>query len=202
MEHVIEIMKQSGGRYRISLESGLQFPLYGKELQECGICEGGEISEDTLAYIMEDLLPKRARLRSMHLLEKMDRTESQLRQKLRQSSYPEEIIDDALRYVKNFHYVDDLRYARNYLENHADVKSLREMEQALYVKGISKEIIEQAISEIELPDEEKQITALLVKKHYDPGNADPKEQRRMYAFLMRRGYHAASIAHVLHYAQD
>ncbi len=220
---VTEIRKLGKGRYLISLESGLQFPLYRQELAECGISfssVGKEAAKDDvpvlsdrpesdsdrsdlipgemLLRIQTEILPKRARLRAMHLLEKMDRTEAQLREKLRQSYYPDFIIDDAVNYVKSFHYIDDLRYARNYLELHASVKSRRLMEQELYTKGVSKEIVAQAVSGMEFPDEEEQIRTLLEKKHYDLSCEDRKAQQRIYSFLMRKGYSMSAILQVLH----
>lgn len=197
MERVTEIRKLSGGRCLVLLESGLQFPLYARELTDYELSEGEAIQEETLFQIMEETLTKRARLRAMHLLEQMDRTEFQLREKLRQAYYPEQVIDEAIGYVKSFHYLDDLRYAVSYLENHSSSKSLRQMEQELYSKGVAKEIVEQAVSECELPDEELQIIALLEKKHYDPSGADQKTQQRIYGFLMRRGYSMSAILHAI-----
>ena len=44
---------------------------------------------------------RKAKLRALHLLEYMDRTEKGLRQKLEQSGYPTEVVDEAIRYVKS-----------------------------------------------------------------------------------------------------
>ena len=58
-----------------------------------------ELTEDTYAKIKEVLL-KRAKLRAMHLLNDMARTESQLRDKLKLGGYPSEITEAAIAYVK------------------------------------------------------------------------------------------------------
>ncbi len=201
-----EIRKLSGGRCLIILEDGRRFPLYKKELEDLGLSAGEEISEETLLQIYSELLPKRARLRAMHLLEQMDRTEHQLREKLQQSFYPQEIIDDAVAYVKGYHYLDDLRYAECYLRNHAAGRSIRQMQQELCQKGIAKETIGQALAEEQeqedFPDEESQIRSLLSKKHYDPSAADPKERQRIYAYLARRGYSASAIRSVMKLAEE
>lgn len=197
MERVTEIRKLSGGRCLVLLESGLRFPLYARELSDYELSEGGTVQEEVLFRIMEETLKKRARLRAMHLLEQMNRTESQLREKLRQAYYPEQIVDDAICYVKSYHYIDDLRYAMAYLENYGSAKSLRQMERELYEKGVAKETVELAVSESELPDEESQIQELLVKKHYDPTCADRKEQQRVYGYLLRRGYSMSAVLHAL-----
>ncbi|MCD7812548.1 MAG: recombination regulator RecX [Lachnospiraceae bacterium] len=193
MERVNEIKKLSGGRCLVLLESGFQFPLYVRELSGYDLSEGVVIQKETITKIMDDVLKKRARLCAMHLLERMSRTEFQLREKLRQAYYPEQIIEDAIQYVKEYHYVDDLRYAIGYLENHSSAKSLRQMEQELYTKGVAKEVVAQAITESELPDEESQIHILLEKKHYDPSSTDRKEQKKLYDFLIRKGYSSSAV---------
>ena len=201
LDCVAQIRKLSGGRYLVTLEGGSSFPLYGGELSERHIKEGEEVPGAVLDQIFGELLPKRARLRAMHLLEQMDRTEAQLREKLRQSFYPDEVVEDAIGYVKAFHYIDALRYARSYLENHSAEKSMRQMEQELIAKGIDRETVSQAAEEVELPDEEAQILGLLAKKHYDPASADRKEQQRMYAYLMRRGYSSWAIMRAMRQTQ-
>ncbi len=201
-----EIRKLSGGRYLVILKDGRRFPLYKKDIDDLRLREGTEISEETLSRIYGSLLPERGRLRAMHLLEQMDRTEYQLRQKLQQSSYPQEIIDDAIAYVKSYHYIDDLRYASCYLRDHAAGRSIRLMQQELYQKGVDKATVEQALEESreqeDFPDEEDQIRSLLVKKHYDAAASDPKERQRIYAFLARRGYSASAIHRVMQLSGD
>ncbi len=197
METVIEIRKLNKSRYLIVCESGLEFPLYYRELHSYGIEEGSELPGDLLEKICGETLQKRARSRALHLLEQMDRTEQQLRDKLRQQHYPEEVVDDAVDYVKSYHYIDDERYARNYLESRSSSKSLRQLRQDLYQKGISKETVAAAEEEIEPPDEEAQIRALLKKRQYDPSKADQKERQRTFAYLARRGYDLTQIRHAM-----
>ena len=88
-------------------------------------------------------MQKRAKLRCMHLLEKRDYTEKELRQKLMtgKTEYTEEQIDAAIAYVKSFHYVDDGRYACKYIEAMQSRKSRKQIEQELYQKGVAKELV-------------------------------------------------------------
>ena len=100
---------------------------------------------------------RRARHRALHILERSDRTEQELRAKL-ERNYRAEAVEDAISYVKQYHYLDDRRYAVNYLNSRGRVKSRRQVEQELlYKKGISKEILEEARTEAEPQDEREQI---------------------------------------------
>lgn len=142
---------------------------------------------------------KRAKLRCMHLLERRDYTEKQLRDKLRMGkiSYTEEEIEGALAYVKSYHYVDDERYARQYIECMSARKSRRQIAQELYQKGVGKELVEAAFEEAGELREEELIQRWIEKKHFDPGNADMKEKQRMYGFLMRKGFSGTEISRAL-----
>lgn len=197
MKQVCELRKLTGGRYLVVLEDDFFFPLYGKELEEFGIHEDGPLREEVLLKILQELLPKRAKLCAMHFLQSSDRTEHQLRRKLVSLFYPEEIVDEAVAYVKRYRYIDDVRYAVSYMEYRRDSKSMRQMEQELYQKGISRESFLEAAQQIDVPDEEEQIRKWLVKKNYSGTSADRKEKERMYRFLLRKGYGAARIQRVL-----
>ena len=85
---------------------------------------------------MQEVLPKRAKLRAMNLLQGREYTTAQLRTKLQQGYYPTEIIEQAIDYVAGFHYIDDLRYAVDYITYHEDSRSRRRIEQDLQGKGI------------------------------------------------------------------
>ena len=57
----------------------------------------------------------------MNLLQGREYTTSQLRTKLQQGFYPPKIIEQAIDYVAGFHYIDDLRYAVDYITYHEAV---------------------------------------------------------------------------------
>ncbi|MGI6019086.1 MAG: regulatory protein RecX [Marvinbryantia sp.] len=144
-------------------------------------------------------LQKRAKLRCMHLLEKRDYTEKQLRDKLcmGKTEYPPEVIDEAIAYVKSYRYVDDLRYAAQYIEAKKTRRSRRQIEQELLQKGIDRELMRQAFEETEQIPEEELIRYWIEKRHYDPQTADVAETRRMYAFLARKGFQSSAIMNAL-----
>lgn len=199
MRQVYSVKQLSGGRREVALDDGTVFPLYAKEADRFGIREEAVLPESVLQQILGELLPKRARMCAMHYLQKMDRTEYQLRRKLKSLSYPDEIIEDAVSYVKRYHYIDDVRYAQRYMDARKDSRSVRVMEQELAARGIAKEDIAEASQEIEFPDEEGQIRCWLEKKGYSDAAADQREKERMYRFLLRRGYSCAAIRRVILY---
>lgn len=187
-------------RIRIFLEDGRSFVLYRGEVRRYSLEENSELSNEQYEEICSEILRKRARRRTMHLLEKMDRTEAQIREKLRQGFYPEDVIEDAVAYVKEYHYLDDSRYAGNYVRNQMEKKSRRKIQMELMAKGIGKEMAERALEEEHQRENEQELILKWVeKKHYSAKTADLKEKQRMYQFLMRKGFQSDDILHVLDY---
>ena len=185
---IIEMIPQKNGRMKISLDDGSIFLLYKKEVSACNLREGEELSEELWIRIRTEILDQRAKKRAMHLLEKMDRTEYQLRQKLKESGYPQESIDTAIAYVKSFHYVDDERYASAYIRCHQNSKSRLQLKYGLQQRGIAASVIDRVLAEEYGGGEEELILRLLEKKHYDAETMDQKEKYKIYQYLMRRGF--------------
>lgn len=190
---IIEVTPLKNGRVRIRLEGGLSFLLYKKEAAIYEFQEGAFLPEEDWLEIRSEILVKRAKKRALYLLQKMDRTEKQLRDKLRENEYPEDIIDEAIAYVESFHYIDDDRYAANYVHFHQDKKSKRQLQMDLMQRGISQEQIEQAFEEELTVTSEELIKGWLMKKHYDPTEADDTQRRRIYQFLLRKGFKSEEI---------
>lgn len=195
---IIRISELDKKRVKIVLEDGTCFLLYKAEQRCYDLTEGEELLEQQFLQIREEILIRRARKRAMHLLERMDRTEAQLREKLRLGYYPEDVIEDAVAYVKSYHYVDDLRYAQNYVRARKEQKSQKKLQMELLAKGVPKQMAQQALEEEYQQENERQlILKWIEKKQYCAQEADMKEKRRMYQFLLRKGFQSDDILHVL-----
>ena len=141
----------------------------------------------------------RAKKRALHLLERMDRTEHQLREKLRASDYPDEVVEEVIEYVKSFHYLDDERDAENFTRYKKENMSRQQIKQKLMLKGVSKDIISNAIEEEYDVDESVHIRKLLEKKHFSNKDSDDGEFRRVYNYLLRRGFRSSDILKEMKY---
>lgn len=198
---VTQITGITKGRCRIYIEEKPAFVLYKGEVKRLGIREGEAVSEESLREIQQEILPGRAKRRAMNLLQSRDYTESALREKLRGGDYPENCVEEALAYVKSYGYVDDRRYAKDFITYQLDRKSRVRIEQDLMKKGIGKDMIRSVFEELDeegtRQDEDVMIRSLLEKKKYDPKTAARQDKQRMYAFLYRRGFHVEAINRAL-----
>jgi regulatory protein len=195
--YIQEIKTIQQSKRKICLSNGADFVLYKKEVYTYGLQEDMELSPELYERILTEILIPRAKKRAMYLLEKMDRSEQQLRSKLQDSGYPAEAVDAAISYVASYHYIDDERLACAYIRYYQDSRSRMRIVQDLLKKGISKDTIEACMEAEYTTDETDMIRALLAKKHYDSQTATREEQAKMYRFLMQRGFRSSDVSKVL-----
>lgn len=181
------------GRYRVAFDNGVSCILYRSEAAQLSIEAQCSLTDENYDYLINEIVGKRAKKRAMHILEQMDRTEHQLREKLAKGEYPQECIDSAVEYVKKYRYLDDERFASSYVRYHQEKLSRQQLSVKLSQKGVSKDIIAEALEmEYEADDGEK-IRNLLSKRHFDPDNTDRQENNKIYQYILRRGFKSSDI---------
>lgn len=181
------------GRYRVAFDNGVSCILYRSEAAQLSIEVQCSLTDENYDYLINEIVGKRAKKRAMHILEQMDRTEHQLRGKLAKGEYPQECIDSAVEYVKKYRYLDDERFASSYVRYHQEKLSRQQLSVKLSQKGVSKDIIAEALEmEYEADDGEK-IRNLLSKRHFDPDNTDRQENNKIYQYILRRGFKSSDI---------
>ena len=198
---LVSLEKLEKGKRRISFENGEKLIVYYSEIKGLQLEEGAYISSEVYDKILTEIIGKRAKKRALYLLEQMDRTEQQLREKLMASEYPQKCIDDAIAYVKHFHYLDDERYAETFTRYKKEKMSRQQIKQKLMQKGVSREIISSAIEEEYDVDEKKHIRAILEKKKFSSEISDESEFRRTYNYLLRRGFRSSDILREMKYVE-
>lgn len=197
---ITEIVPVTKAKYRVVTDEQLAFMLYKGELSRYRLKENGELPAETFQEIFKEILVKRAKLRAMHLLTRMDYTEAELEKKLMKGEYTPQAVKIAMDYVRSYHYLDDERYVTRYLSTYQERKSRRQMQFELERKGIPRELIRRGQEAMEdeegCADETDMIRQLLEKRCRNPKEADEKEKRRHYGYLMRRGFTSSEIQSV------
>lgn len=185
-------------KYKVYIDGQFAFVLYKGELSRYHLQEENEVSEDIVQKITGEVLTKRAKLRAMHLLNDMGRTERQLYEKLKRDRYPERVIAEAMSYVKSFGYINDQNYAESFIMANQGKKSRKEIYMRLISKGIDKETAERAMEECYGEEaSDSAIENLMRKKRFDPMSATREESRKFAAYLVRKGFSYGDIRKVI-----
>lgn len=197
MEYLITNITQLNiQKSKVEINYELEIALYKGELRRFHVLQDELLSEEHYHEIMQEILPKRARERCLNLLARRSMTEKEIRKKLQEGFYPEEIIEKTIELLVRHRLVNDEYYADSYVELNRKGKSTRQIKQELMHKGIDKETILYALSECEV-DEEENIRRLMNKKRINPQDATDEEKHKFCAYLLRKGYDYDKIRKVV-----
>lgn len=193
--HYITEIKDIGKKCRIIIDDDIVVQLYKGEVRKLGIKADSQFSDKSYNE-MYNILNKRARERSLFLLKDMDKTEKQIRDKLKLGDYPEDIINNAIEFLKKYGYVDDIRYAKLYISSKQNSKSIKQIELELYKKGVNKETVSEALLEMDLSNEEalNKLIEKIIKK-YDLN--DKTQYNKMCRYLLGKGFSYREIQEAL-----
>lgn len=129
---------------------------------------------------------------ALRLLNRKDYTEKEIRDKLLKKSQNGEEINEVIEYLKEKRFIDDIRYAQNYL--YFRLKrgyGKRRVVHELLNKGIGEDLIESVMTSEDESAEEvflKKLTLLKGKKN---------KRKRLFDFMYRRGFDSDKIVELL-----
>ncbi len=176
--------------------NGTVFYLDKTYLKQTGLKVGNELTSKEISFHLKESDYMRAKSKALWLLDRADRSEKVLAEKLVQSGIKKETAKTVIERLKELGLVDNRRYAENlaryYLENN---RSKRQTFAKLYEKGLPSELIKEVLSGSET-DEKEQIKAVIEKKY--KAKLETKENRqKTVAALLRRGFNYGSIKSAL-----
>lgn len=193
---VTEIVPVDKRRSKVILDDDFTLVLYRGELRRYSMEEGSEITREVYEEIIREILCKRARERVLFLLKSSDKTEQELRRKLKEGYYPQEAIDYAIDFLKKHRFINDEDYARRYVEFNSRRKSERQIRFELQRKGLDKETVGDILKEQPV-DEAAIVRDYIRKKRLFPEQMDAREKSKVMASLGRKGFSYEAVSRVL-----
>lgn len=151
--------------------------------------EGSELNQQKITSLITEDEIEKAYQRALNFLSYRNRSEQEIRLNLQKHQIPETIIQPVLDRLREVSLVNDIEFTQNWIENRREFhpRGKRALRSELYRKGISDQIIEEALQDI---NEEELALKLARKKIGKLKNLDKSTfQEKMYGFLSRRGFH-------------
>lgn len=128
------------------------------------------------------------------------RSEKELYQRLKKKKFDDNVIKRTLSFLKDKGFIDDNIFTKTWIESRLKKPlGLRRLKQELKLKGIDKDIIDNQIEEIKKDYPEEDIVLELAKKRFNKlkGIEPNKAKRRIYAYLLQRGFSPEIIIDVV-----
>lgn len=196
--HVMSI-KAINDKYRlVSLDNDFYFKIAGYELNKLKLKEDDIVTSDVYNSIYIEYGLKRCRFKAIDILSRTDKTEVQLRQKLNECYFCEKVVDEIISELKVHRYIDDMRYAINYINYKSSSKSRYQIINELRLRGVDSDIISKAVEDEYNRDNEIDIIKKYIRKYSSYDNVIDKDKLvKIYSGLARKGISYNSVKAVI-----
>lgn len=183
----IEIQKKKPNRRSVYIDGKYAFGIDEEVLLQFNLEEDQTIDEQEIKDIQKAEEKRACKESSLRLLSYRMRTENELRKRLKQKNYNQEVIDEVLDSLKRLDLINDLEFARMWMRERGSWRGKFKLKTELWEKGVSQEIIETVLSELPLNESEiaERLADKWLKSHKNLG--DDVSKRRLTNFLLRRG---------------
>src|SRR5215208_2519314 len=188
-------VRERRGKARIWVDGEFWAEIDAEVALERGFREG-------VALGLEELVEARAAgervlamNRALHFLGYRARSRREVRDRLRRYGYGEETVGRVIRRLEELGYLDDEEFARTAAREKARRYGPRRVSAELRRSGVDAELAQGVVEEEFASRSEVQLARSAAARRYNRGGSGA-EARRVYGFLMRRGYSAGVCADV------
>lgn len=148
---------------------------------------GADFDEAEFAEIKRENDERVAFDMAVSYLEKYVVSEKGLKDYLKKKGFDAKAISQAVEKLKDYGFIDDEKFARSYFESLSNGRGKRAIAQKLKQKGVSGEIVDGLLEEV---DEEDELQKAIVNAEKFAKNRqnDPKIKQKCLAHLIYKGY--------------
>ncbi|WP_284639170.1 RecX family transcriptional regulator [Paenibacillus silviterrae] len=197
----VERQARAQNRYNLYINDQYAFSVHEDVLIKYRLFKGEEIEKEQYEAIVLEEERQKAYLNAVRLLSSRLRTEHEIKTRLKLKSFSEEIVQETVERLKTEGYLNDTMFADQLTRQrlHSQKKGRHFIKQELQQKGVSKERIQTAISQVDEETEFQMAYELASKKYRNElKSEDPlKTRRKIAGFLARRGYPGGVVTRVL-----
>lgn len=190
----IESQKKNPTRKNLYANGEFLIGVGAETLMRFGIRTGDEIGEDKLKALQATEELQGAKTVALHFLARRQRTEREVRDKLREKEFADEEIEKTIENLRTLGFLNDEEFARSFIRNQLALrpKGKLVLKQKLILLGVKRETIDAALTEVfqETSQEDAATEAArkFLKKSAGSRDDPRKTKQKLAAFLSRRGF--------------
>jgi regulatory protein len=188
-------VRERRGRARVFVDGEFWAEIDAGVAAERGLREGVALSLEELDDARVAGERALAMTRALNFLGYRARSEKEVRDRLRRYGYGEESVEDVVVRLKELGYLDDEDFARLVVREKARRYGPRRVSAELQRSGVDAELARGVVEEEFAGRSEVEQARSAAARRYNRGGSDA-EARRVYGFLVRRGYSAEVCAEV------
>ena len=187
----IEIQKRNKERVNLFLDGEYAFSISVELVYKEGLKTKDEIDSEKLKIIAEHESQVRCKNSALRIIEKSWKTEKEVRDKLILKGYEDNSINKSIEFLKEYNFINDSNYTKAFIRDKLKSQGSQKIKYTLIQKGISKENIDEELSNLN-KESEKSTALNLAKKKFDiikkKENDNYKISGKLYRYLISKGY--------------
>lgn len=187
----IEYQKNNKDRVSIYLDDNFAFGIDLNIMIKYSLAKNMELEDEFIDEILIAEEEIKTYNYALSVLSRIAKSEKQLRDKMLEKGYDNNFINNAIIKLKQQKYLDDERYSEMLINNKINISKhgKRKIKEALYEKGIDREIIDKKISQISEEDELERAFILGAKKLNTLKEEDTrKKSLKLSNYLITKGF--------------
>ncbi|MGG7212229.1 recombination regulator RecX [Clostridium nigeriense] len=196
----IESQKRNKDRANIYIDNDYAFSLSCELVYK----EGLKVNEKVDIEKIKDIANKDNYLKckntALRIVEKAYKSEKELKDKLILKGYDNESIYKTMNFLKEYNFLSDNNYAKMYVKDKSRIQGKKKIKFDLIKKGITDNIIEEEISNIDREGEREGAYNLAIKKYNTIAKREDdkfKLSQKLYRFLLSKGYDYDTVSYVV-----
>lgn len=186
----VERQPKNRHRYNIYLNDEYAFSVHEDILVKHRILKGEAIRRDTVREAVKDDERHQSYLEAIRMLGRRPRSKHETRTYLIRKGYGQQMVDETIKRLEREGLLDDEDFAKRWTEYRviSQRKGRRMARMELATKGVAEEEIETALAQIGVEVERAGALEAARKKWPTLSGEVREKQRKLLAFLLRRGF--------------
>ncbi|HRC80292.1 MAG TPA: RecX family transcriptional regulator [Sedimentibacter sp.] len=192
----IEYQKKNKERFNIYLDDEYGFSVDISILIDYSLKKGMVLDDALIGDILRAEEKISVYNYGISVLSRCAKSECELRLKMQSKGFEPDLIEKAIKTLKEQKYLDDERYCEMYIRDKTNLSNngVRKIKEALYYKGIAKEIINEKIKMITPESEEERAFILAEKKLLNIKENDTrKKMAKLSNYLIGKGFEYETV---------
>lgn len=196
----IEVQKRNKNRVNIYVDHEYAFSLDSELVYKEGLKTNESINIEKVEEIAKKDNYLKCKNAALRIVEKTYKSEKELKDKLLLKGYDKDSIEKSIEFLKEYGFINDNNFAKLYIKDKNRTQGKSKIKYDLIKKGISEDIIESSISNIDEDDERDNAYNIAIKKYNVIAKREDdkyKLSQKLFRFLLSKGYSYDTVSYVV-----
>ncbi len=181
----IEVQQHNKNRVSIFLDEEYAFSIALETAMKHSLKKGMELDDCAIKSLILESDQRTALDQAVNYLSQRLKTKQQMIDYVKKHGFDDIIVQYVIEKLEEYHYIDDQNYVEKYITTYLGKVGKKKIEYDLLKKGIHKQLIQSALHECEVDEED---VYYLAKKKLGTKQLDQKEKEKLFRYLAGKGF--------------